>query len=655
MSQTNFSAFCLKGLTLIRLLKQKRANILFPLALLITVFISACSTQPSIKKIPTITTTVPKTVAKVSKTITAEDKLSLAHSLNEQAASFEQQQIITQLLTEACELFLYGQNFVKSLWLANKISELVHDKQNIYRLLLVKAASLQALNYTEQAAQQLQLANDLVLNNSNLQDDASPVNHNFAYFQTLSEVLLSKSQLIPSVSAQLFAFSLHKDVTEQDIWQLWYQLSSLSPWQLTQIAKSNPPAFNGWQQLLSYSHKFGANPRLFSRYLTLWQKKHPTHPARLITKELANATLVFDSIENIAVLLPLTGAQASAGLAAQHGVLAAYKHNADVKINFIDTNHLDWSTLSTRFRELKVDHAIGPLLKNNVDSYLAMSEESIDLQIPTLLLNLPKQNTLANYQSALSMRPETEAQQAAAILSQQNYHSPIILSHQDKVSKRIALAFSEQWQKTTGKAVDIVYFNQGKQMQASLKESLDVDASQTRINQLASRLKHNIKAETRNRRDLDMIYLVGSVAQTRLIKPYIDVNISPFAKVIPVYASSRSHSHFNDLNNENSISDLQSLTFTQMPWLLTSKQQNKPLAQLSHKLWPKRTDSLSKIFAMGFDSYNLLPKIPLMLQAPYILHFGQTGTLKLNKNNILTRSLIWGRYQNDKVTEIVMD
>ena len=58
---------------------------------------------------------------------------------------------------------------------------------------------------------------------------------------------------------------------------------------------------------------------------------------------------------------------------------------------------------------------------------------------------------------------------------------------------------------------------------------------------------------------------------------------------------------------------------------------------------------------MGFDSYNLLAKISQMNEAPYIRHFGQTGTLRLNTENVITRSLIWGRYQNDKVMQVVMD
>ncbi len=189
-------------------------------------------------------------------------------------------------------------------------------------------------------------------------------------------------------------------------------------------------------------------------------------------------------------------------------------------------------------------------------------------------------------------------------------------------------------------------------MQTNLKASLDVQVSQARIDELKSRVKQTIKAQTRNRRDIDMIYLVGSAAQTRLVKPYIDVNISPFATVIPVYASSRSHS----ANNDNSTNiDLQGLTFTSMPWLLNSKEQDKTLATLNRQLWAKRSDSLSSIFAMGFDSYQLIKKIPLMQQAPYIRHYGQTGILQLAKSNILTRSLIWGRYYNEKVIQVVMD
>ena len=624
---------------------------------LVFVLVGCSSPKHSAKKpikIEAPTKIVQSTVVRRSgqDTLNQAQRLS-KQNLNNQVTDNKQAALINQLLIEASELFLQEKKFLKALWLANKVSQMVSTTTNVYRLLLVKAASLQALNHTEQATAQLHLIAQLA-SDTKYQQSASKVTLTLTYYQLLSDVLLAQNKLSQSLAAQLFAFSLHKTTTEQDIFGLWQQLIQLPPWQIQQIANEKPPFFKGWQQLLSYSQKFGDKPLKLSRYLSLWEKKYPTHPAHIIVETLLNSEITSEHIENIAVLLPLTGAQSSAGLAAQQGILAAYQNPPSVNIHFIDTNHIDWDTLAVKFSELTIDHVIGPLLRPHVDKYITISANAPNLQVPTLLLNKANQ-PLASYQSVLSMRPENEAEQAAEVLSQQSYQSPLILSYQDKTSKRIAQAFSHKWQKITGKPVDIVYFDQGKKMQSSLKDSLDVNASQIRIDQLKGRLKQVIKAEPRNRRDLDMIYLVGTAAQTRLIKPYIDVNISPFATVIPVYASSRSHSYFNDINNEDSTSDLQNLTFTQMPWLLNAKQRNKPLAKLSQELWPKRTDSLSRIFAMGFDSYQLLEKIPLMQQAPYIVHYGQTGTLKLEENNIITRSLTWGRYQKNKAMEVSID
>jgi len=657
LSQTNFSVSNLTKITLIKLFRQIRANFFLTMLLLTTVFISACSTQPSTKKEKTLTKTISKEVQTAQ---TAEENLALAQTLNAQIitseqTSLEQQKAITELLVEASELFLQQKNFPKALWLANETSALVqHNHQNTYRLLLVKASSLQALNYHSQAYQQLQLANELVAYTNNT-NTTNTLKLTLNYYQTLSALLAAQGKLIPSLDAQLNTFALNKNATNEDIISLWHRLQTLSQWQIIQLVNSNPPFINGWQQLLNYSHKFGANTQSFSRYLRLWQQHNPTHPAVSIIEYLQTVSSTKNTVENVAILLPLTGNQQNAGLAAQQGILAAYNNSTASNLHFIDTNKIIWENIAEQFNTQSIDHVIGPLLKSNVETFLNISSQEVALQIPTLLLNLSLQHQLANYQAALSMRPEDEAIQAAATLSQRDYNRPIVLSHQDRVSKRIALAFSQQWLLSTGNTAEIVYFNQGKQMQASLKESLDINDSQTRIKQLNGRLKHSIKSEPRNRRDIDMIYLVGTAAQTRLIKPYIDVNTSPFADIIPVYASSRSHSNFNDKNNTNNTNDLQGLTFTQIPWLLDSKQKNKNLAKLSDKLWPKRTDSLSKIFAMGFDSYNLLGKVSQMRDAPYIRHFGQTGVLKLNNKNILTRSLIWGQYQSNKVKQIAMD
>lgn len=661
LSQTNFLTFSFAKNTLFNLFKQKHFNVPLFSLILITLFISACSTKPKQK----ITNIPEKTVIKTVEVLdTAAEKLALARELNAELPSDDaslntKQETINNLLIEASELFLVEKNYTKALWLANEISTIHQDNlQYSYRLLMVKASSLLALDFPQKALKQLKLLDELVSYNESKRLTPS-LQFTLEYFLILNEIYELQENKVLALEAQLNAFSLDPNSTITDIQLIWSKLETLTQWQLTQLINYNPPFIKGWAQLLSYSHKFGGNPEQYSRYLALWQQRNPIHPARSIIEQLQQIrvpeVLSDNEVENIAILLPLSGNQKNAGLAAQHGTLAAYKNKNSINIHFIDTNKIDWDSLAILFTKKSIERVIGPLLKSNVETFLTLSLQHEVLQKPTLLLNLPSQHQLSDEQFALSMRPEDEAIQSASTLSQKNYDNPIILSHNDRVSKRIALAFNQQWLASTGEQVDIVYFEQGKAMQDSLKQSLDVYASQTRIKQLNNRLKNTIKSEARNRRDIDMIYLVGSAAQTRLIKPYIDVSISPFADIIPVYASSRSHSNFNDKHNPSSTNDLHGLTFTQIPWLLNSKQQDKVLYSLSEQLWPKRTDSLSQIFAMGFDSFNLLNKLSTMKKSPYVRHFGQTGVLKLNPNNILTRSLIWGQYKNEKVAQVAMD
>jgi len=598
---------------------------------LVGFFLSSCSAP---KKV----TTKKAETTKVADSITDHEI-----SAQQLITKAQDQAFIAQLATliDASELLIAEENFPQALWLAKQLAAMTNDNQQKYRLVLVNAQSLLAMNEIELASEQLNLA-DSYLKNAEIQ-------HNESYYLLLSQVQKQRQLPISSLNAKLQWFALSSQATSDDSQQLWQELSLLSTWQVTQLAKQKPPHFKGWQQLLSYAHKFGSDSERFNRYLTQWQRSFPAHPAQVVIESLKITPQYLDNeLKNIAVILPLSGKQAAAGKSAQQGVLAAYNNNTDKILHFIDSDTLDWATLSQQLITLESDFVIGPLLKGNVDKYLTYTE----ITLPSLLLNTPETEQRTAEQVILSMRPEDEAIQAATTLSRKNYQMPVVLSHRDNASKRIAQTFTQQWQQVTGYSPEIVYFETGKNMQAQLKSSLDIDSSQGRIKDLKRRLKQNIKTQARNRRDVDMFYLVGSPSQTKLLKPYIDVNTSPFAKIIPVYASSRSHSSKQDSSKNT---DLRNLVFTEIPWLLKSQQQNSQLAALSKSLWPSRSDSLQRIFAMGFDSLFLVDNIQKMKQRPYVRYFGQTGTLKLNSNNTLSRSLLWGVYQKDKVAETAME
>ncbi len=572
-------------------------------------------------------------------TLAIEQEQSI-HYLLQQAKDAQAEQAIT-LLILAGEKYIEKQQYTAALWLAQQTLAITNNTIEQYRLNVIKAQSLLALQQYDLALSAIKTAAAVA--------EQHQIIRLLSDYQTLANIQTARGLLAEALIAKLHAFALNSTANEEHILQLWQDFSQLSAWQQSKIKSAKPPYSQGWLVLISYANHYGDSVERFQRYLLTWQRQFPNHPANQIIDYITQSAqqLVAPTISAVTVMLPLTGKQQAAGLAAQQGLLAAYGNNNTQVLNFIDTNTLDWQALKEILISTNTDFVIGPLLKQNVEQYLALELDTL----PTLLLNIPDNYILKAQQFAISMRPEDEAIQAADVLSQKSYQHPMLLSNNDTLSRRIAQSFIEQWQKNTGEAPEVYFINTGKQMQKDVQASLDVDLSKNRIKKLKSRLKPRIKAEARNRRDIDMIYLVSNAKLTRLLKPYIDVNISPFADLVPVYASSRSHSVRAE---KQAMRDLSGLTFTELPFLLTSREQNKQLAQLHKKLWPQRSDSLQSIFALGFDSFFLMNKVSLMQKAPYIHHAGQTGILKLNRNNILSRSLIWGKYRANRVQAIAM-
>ncbi len=669
------------------------------LPVLLLTFLASCST----KQVPDPTTQT-QTLTEIEEVtvdagaLSAEQHIELAKRLDTNAAVGE--------LLIAAKLFYQQKDYPKALWLADKTMPLVdenviNNNHEKVQLALIKASSLQQLGYYPES--------HLQLNQLKLFAEENRILLTATYYRLLSTVFHKEQQPIAALNAQLFEFSVTpaNAQSHQQISDIWHNFQSLSQWQLSLLALDKAPDSKGWLMLTTLANKFGGNQAQMKYHLSIWQKKFKLHPANVIAKQLSTQAISPKNIKSIAVILPLSGKQQSAGQAIQQGILASFANFKNKSLHFVDSNTVNWYGLTNDFATLKIDYVIGPLLKANVDKYInhtsaqtqsknddllnassglfdinkakdivdtsssnqhkpsdyitAIDSDSAiesylqpakkNKSIDTLLLNIPAKASLTRHHTVLSMRPEDEAKQAAATLSRQKFQHPVVLSQENIVSKRIAQAFVKQWQRITGNTIEVVYYETGAQMQANIKAILSVDKSKARINKLKSRLNQSIKTKTRNRRDIDMIYLVGTPEQTRLVKPYIEVNISEFAEIIPVYASSRSHSTQTDYSSN---SDLQGLTFTEIPWLLASEQ-NAELAILSQQLWPKRSDGLSRLFAMGYDSYQLINKIPLMQQAPYLQHWGQTGVLKLNENRVLTRSLLWGVYKKNKVVSIAME
>lgn len=555
------------------------------------------------------------------------------------AAKEEAPQEAINLLFSATRSYLDDGNYVESLWLANKLSELSLSESQQYELLLLKVENLLASKKLNDAKKQLTLSNDFI--------KESGIIHSHKYYELVSLFEENQGNFIRSTEAALTAYNVNYEPTEQDVMNLWDKLTRLSTWEIAQLKNHQAPFLNGWLNLLRKAQQSGEDKLLLDQELLNFQLEFPNHPAQFIAEQLLLVTEAEDAfIQNIAVIIPMSGKHAKIGEIIQQGLLASYKN--ETTLHFIDSNQLDFYDLPPILEEKEIDHVIGPLLKANVDQYVAI----LELSIPTILLNAPTIPRLRDQHFAFSLKREDEATQAATILSSKSFKQPIIFSTRDRVSQRVASTFAQKWEELNGKLPEKILLESNRNMQNSLKSGLDIDASKQRIRTLEANIRQSMEKETRNRRDIDMIFLAAPAKYTRMIKPFIDVNTSTYASSIPIFASSLSHS--GDIKMSE-IRDLSGLTFSEIPWLLNSPEQDTSAVNTSKALWPSRSESLQRVYAMAYDVLPLLKKLNILQQQPYSRFQGQTGEIKLNKNHMFSRSLLWGKFTKGEVKSIEME
>ena len=132
---------------------------------------------------------------------------------------------------------------------------------------------------------------------------------------------------------------------------------------------------------------------------------------------------------------------------------------------------------------------------------------------------------------------------------------------------------------------------------------------------------------------MDAFVVFANAKQTELINPMIEASLSTFSdKITPVYASSRSYNH--DLN-QNSLRDLQNVFFIEMPWVLDITAPE--LKARYNILNPTASTSEQRLFAMGYDAYQLLFNLNKLSKVPNLQFIGLTGELRLENNTLYRR------------------
>nr|WP_275978038.1 penicillin-binding protein activator [Idiomarina rhizosphaerae] len=475
-------------------------------------------------------------------------------------------------------------------------------------------------------------------------------------FRVLSLQLLSQAayqqqdywqSLVWQVDAQRFAEQRNTDT-------VWSIARRIKQSELPQ-QRPNDLALAGWWRLVDYHHQAMTRPDNLTSYLNQWQQSFPNHEAATLVEAWLEPSLKPSELEpeaeqaspepTLAVLLPLSGRYKQQGQAVRDGVIARTGEMKNLRVVFIDSEAGDIESQQKRIEELSPVGIIGPLLKDKVAAWSAQPITGIPQVYLNQIDDEATQNSLTNIFFALS--PESEAEQAAQKINKQfpGSKSALVITADGSSGRRMVDAFTSSWENEQAEQPTISYFSEREDMKATVERSLGLTDSQQRIRAVKIAAgKIIVDAQERSRRDISAIYLPGNLQQTRLLKPFIDVSVSPFAEPIPVYASSATH----ELKNRLGDSDLNGIIFSDIPWLIENSGKNILLSQ-----WLELRNgwglSLARLTAMGYDSVSLIQRLEMMNRMPGLVWSGLSGELHID-NSVVQRKLIWATFSEGEIT-----
>ena len=436
-------------------------------------------------------------------------------------------------------------------------------------------------------------------------------------------------------------------------YRLWEQLSNLSSESLETLKTSAPPdALSGWMELVLITREHRGDRDRWSLELSRWRDRYPRHAAEnALLPDLLHQVGQFAAQANqIAILLPLSGRTEPSAAAIRDGVLAAHYHSSPPKpqLRFYDTGgnaQLTWSVYQLAIED-GADFVIGPLLKDSINQLA----QSGFLPIPVLALNhvsnTASSNELSLYQFGLA--PEDEARQAAERAFADGHQQLVALVADNAWGERLLKAFTERLTDLGGELLATERFTPKTQDFAQpIQRALNLGDSKQRHQALQRLLGQKLNFEPRRRQDAEAVFIAAFPRQARQIKPQLRFH---HAGSLPVYGTSHVYQPGTDAAVDR---DMDGLMFCDIP---LSLDQEGPWFEQRTRLqaiWPNRGQRYQRLFALGFDAYQIVPWLDTLHLPGFARFPGATGVLTLGDNKQLHRTLEWAKF-NRGVPELLM-
>ncbi|MFV0542068.1 MAG: penicillin-binding protein activator [Marinicella pacifica] len=388
----------------------------------------------------------------------------------------------------------------------------------------------------------------------------------------------------------------------------------------------NEPLIEGWLEAAYLN--FGSDGESTQLFLSDW----PNHPAARYFYGFQGDK----GMRKIAVLLPLSGRFAGAGLAVQKGMLTAASDDFEQshELLFFDTGSAGENIAGAWFsaQAAQVDMIIGPLDKASIEQLTQFSPPSV----PMMVLNQTDQDY---FQFTLS--PEGEAEQTAKRMWEDGLRRVLIFAPGGDWGQRMSQAFANEFVALGGQILNNHYFNPAtRDYSATLRQQLGLVESQLRAKNLQSYLKLDLQSEVVVSAEIDGIFMPSYPDFARLLVPQLLFN---HAGHVPVYATS----HIYMDSNESLNNDLSGVIFAISPIQLPDSSLRETLNFDLNRIGDSRD-----LFALGYDALLLVDRLQWMSRVSGGRLQGLSGLLSMGPDKKIYRTLQWALFDKGGVVSI---
>ncbi|WP_299178108.1 penicillin-binding protein activator [uncultured Neptuniibacter sp.] len=460
--------------------------------------------------------------------------------------------------------------------------------------------------------------------------------------QTRSEAYQQQELWLSKAKALIqLGLLIETESTKQEIHdQIWSTLLNTSPADLSMQLQSGENSYyvQGWLELINeitHNKQLDTQHQAIENWSLLWE----AHPARILPPSsltgLGQETL---KAHKIAILLPNKGKLARPAAAIREGILMAHlrmepSSSQKPELLFLDSEAINTPIqLSAIVDEQNIDLIIGPLDKKRVTALASDNH----IRIPILALNYSDAAGREGlYQFGLSAEDETK--QIASRVWNDGAKNVAILTPDTAWGVKISQAFKVDFAELGGSIVSESTFSEISEYSTNISRLVATDNSKARYQKLRQITQAKFEFEEYRRQDIDAIVITALPNDARQLAPILAFN---FAGDLPTYATSHIYSGSSDPVLDQ---DLNNILFLDTPWNLKPPSQDKLLIS------QQRTDTNSRfgrLYALGLDAYRIYPYLRQLSSIPGTAIQGETGTIQIDQNGLIARSLLWARYKD---------